>query len=807
VLICLLIATVSRADTLTVTLGDLQSALDNSADEPDAVRRMILQQIQSRLNDADIQLEQGQLIFEQSLFDTTVEDGCNRTIVKHMHTQLILNQDSSIALTLRSLHEPMVVALDLSATLNSSGRARQIVGFRFDNCVDLARDTFDFSARGPIAVSIGLTLRLNPEFITPTQLRLTPTIAITSRVTDWDIRVDVDDSVLRNLIERLLQSELEKEFGPESLNAELSQLQNLADDLLVDAAPDGVIDIELPEPNDDQIIALYRLLMEDARFPLTLEHVRRYRHELLAALILRDETAFRDIVGNALACQATDILKIPLERQDVFVNTESGCTIADDTILTPATLLESTDRFIDVYADESCKTHIPFVSTSANDYCETALSAERLGNAAHNQAALDHWTLSPASRFDIGSLSITGKQQPYLQKVNYKTVQTTRGECHLEMRIYSAHPTTTGTTPVLALHGGSWQYRGSGFLGIEFTATQFVHSGFTVFAPFYRLIGDNDGNAECNNATMADLLEDTNDALNWLQNNSEQFGAQGKPIVFGQSAGGHLAASLAVNRADEVDRGIFLYAPTDFNDFASRLQQGIDSSDRGLKILEVITGQSIEDVDINSTVIQENTFPSRIAAQPQAYPPVFLIHGQADDLLPFRQSTRLCNAMSGNPDVGPASFEPVAEGAWVRESTCDTRGSELHLLREGEHALDLCIAPELCFAGSPEGRRAAEQVLQRMFRWAQAKSLPLIDSQEINNVQNDDPIENASNTPTVSQSLTVQDNSGGGSGGASSLWSLIFLLVLRRCRAETRQSISRRLSAFVLLKPNNFKGV
>ncbi|MBX2824240.1 MAG: alpha/beta hydrolase [Gammaproteobacteria bacterium] len=768
----------AQADTVTVTLADLQTALDTAEDEPDAIRRMVLQRIQDRLDAADTSLQQGQLIFEQSLTDTVVEDGCNRTIIKRMQTRLILGEDSGIALTLHSLHDPVTLALNLSANLDAAGRARQIIGFRFEDCQDVAQDTFDFTARGPVAVAVQLTLNLNPEFITPTTLRLTPLFNIKSQLTRWDLRVDVDDSALRVLLERLLQSELEKAFGPEQIQSELGQLQNVVDELLGEAIPDGIIDIELPEPDDAQIIALYRLLQSDARFPLTLAHIRRYRHELLAALILGDDTAVSEIASDAVACQASDILQIPLTREPVYLNNTTGCTSADDQTLSPDQRPESVDRRIDVYSDAQCTTAIPFVSTDLNDFCEVALSAERLGNAAYDNTALAHWTLSPGNRFDIGSLSITNMQQPYMQRLAYKSVQTERGECQLEMRVYSAHPESSNKKPVLALHGGSWQYRGSGFLGIETTATQFVHSGFTVFAPFYRLLGTRDGNTECNNATLDQTLADAEDALQWVLDNSERFGAAGKPVVFGQSAGGHLAASLLVNRAEDVERGILLYAPLDFHDFASRIQQGLYTGYRGQRILEAITGQPVDEVDVNSVLIQENSFPSRIAAEPLSYPPVFLLHGQRDDLLPFRQSVRLCNAMSGNVESGPASLELIEDTA-VRATNCDQRGSEFHLLREGEHALDMCIAPELCFAGSPEGRRAAEQVLERMFQWAGGTG------------EDTPPGQTAADDPDLPAT-------GGSGGGAAALWFWSLLLLFHRTLVRSGICISAGLEAKLL---------
>jgi len=66
------------------------------------------------------------------------------------------------------------------------------------------------------------------------------------------------------------------------------------------------------------------------------------------------------------------------------------------------------------------------------------------------------------------------------------------------------------------------------------------------FAPFYRLIGTEEGNAACNEATLSDVLGDAYDALDWVQANGVRNGIEGKPALFGQSAGGHTLAVLAV---------------------------------------------------------------------------------------------------------------------------------------------------------------------------------------------------------------------------------------------------------------------
>ncbi|MFT6877760.1 MAG: hypothetical protein ACJAZF_003890, partial [Granulosicoccus sp.] len=48
---------------------------------------------------------------------------------------------------------------------------------------------------------------------------------------------------------------------------------------------------------------------------------------------------------------------------------------------------------------------------------------------------------------------------------------------------------------------------------------------------------------------------------------------------------------------------------------------------------------------------------------------------------------------------------------------CGSAGSELHLIAEGEHALDLCIAEELCLSGSPASAALTSESINSMLSW------------------------------------------------------------------------------------------
>jgi acetyl esterase/lipase len=733
-----------QAETITVSLAELDDALVSARGEPDSVKKLVLDKIQQAFDEADLSFSDGALLVEDNLVNQTVEDGCTSTVINQMRTVVEVAADSALSLQLDSLFEPVTVQVELNTILDVDGTARQTFGFRLGSCQQLARDTFTFTANGPLSLRLSVMISLNPVWVEEDTLRLRPSIALDGELLQANIQVDADDSVLRSLLEDFLQDEVEALLSPSRLNAEIAKLQDSVNEQLQESLRDedeglavddsgnddsgnddgdnaGTIDIVLPAADDEQIVALYELLTPVARFPLTTGFITENRFQLLAALLLDDTNAVEELLQSAAECELTNVLQTDLPLPVAYNNRSGACELETD-FSAAGTL----------YSDAGCTSGFDYYPTALLDFCNVALSPEQLGNAAANSGQLQRWTLSPGTRFDVGALSISGKQQPYVQRQSYKQVQTAAGVCDLEMRIYSADASAAEqNSPVrkalIALHGGSWQYRGTGFLGVENMATHFTDAGFVVFAPFYRLVGDSDGTEACHSASLTDLLSDVDDALAWVNNNKETYGAAGKPVLFGQSAGGHLAASLAVRQPQAVERSVLFYAPVDFEDFAEQIKSGAYDGGQGRRILEAVTGQTIDTLDLNSTLVQENTFTSIVAAQPDQYPQFFMLHGESDSLLPSRQSERLCDALAGTLDSDSAANANAAFTSVRKSVACDDRGSQLHLIAQGEHTLDLCISDELCLSGSPASARATADVIQSMIDWSAADTVTAFD--------------------------------------------------------------------------------
>jgi hypothetical protein len=166
--------------------------------------------------------------------------------------------------------------------------------------------------------------------------------------------------------------------------------------------------------------------------------------------------------------------------------------------------------------------------------------------------------------------------------------------------------------------------------------------------------------------------------------------------------------SLAVNQSESVVAGVLLYPPTDFTDFALRVQNGFYENTQGVGILERVIGLSAAEADLNASPIPENSFPIRIVESGLKLPPLLMIHGMADDLVEARQSIRLCDALAGRELL--AVDAPTPSLTQLREIISCGENSSLQLIREGKHALDVCvadirIATDLCPSGSSQSRQ------------------------------------------------------------------------------------------------------
>ena len=216
----------------------------------------------------------------------------------------------------------------------------------------------------------------------------------------------------------------------------------------------------------------------------------------------------------------------------------------------------------------------------------------------------------------------------------------------------------SGPVPVVIwIHGGAWLF-GSRLYGAvtEPACRSLLERGLAVALVEYRLSGE---------AHFPACLHDVKAAVRWLRHFGSSVGVDGEAIaVWGESAGGHLAALLATNAADErldgtlgltgcssnVIAAVAWYPPTDF---LGMNPDGTGWPDPGSPEALLIGGPTRERRE-------EAAFASPVSHVSRGAAPILLVHGLDDDLISPRQSALLHEALQA---VGAASELEWVEGA------------------------------------------------------------------------------------------------------------------------------------------------
>jgi acetyl esterase/lipase len=191
-----------------------------------------------------------------------------------------------------------------------------------------------------------------------------------------------------------------------------------------------------------------------------------------------------------------------------------------------------------------------------------------------------------------------------------------------------------GRPVIVAIHGGGWRRLNKTGYGSR-VADTFVHDGYVVVAPDYVLSAPG-------RPSWPENLEDVQAAVRWVRNNAGTLGINPNEIVaMGESAGANLAALLGTSSTQSsgagvsaaVDAVVASSTPTDLTSLYS------ESHLAGLAAAQFLGG-SPEQVPANF-----------IAASPADQvspgdPPMLLIHGRQDPLIPVSQSRELQAALN-----------------------------------------------------------------------------------------------------------------------------------------------------------------
>ncbi|HSY17840.1 MAG TPA: alpha/beta hydrolase [Candidatus Acidoferrales bacterium] len=188
------------------------------------------------------------------------------------------------------------------------------------------------------------------------------------------------------------------------------------------------------------------------------------------------------------------------------------------------------------------------------------------------------------------------------------------------------------------IHGGGWSMGSKDWINVRYL----VRHGYAIASIDYRMTDE---------GAFPMQIQDCNTALNFILAHAPEYGVDGKKFaVGGGSAGGHLALLLGMARrqpgfgADPAVKPaaiLDLFGPTDFTKTLEQLQaihseKGIQAfQDAVPKLLGGRLSLATDKAEIASPVNYVNGNS----------PPVFILHGGSDDVVPIAQSEELRAAL------------------------------------------------------------------------------------------------------------------------------------------------------------------
>ncbi|MHC1561365.1 alpha/beta hydrolase fold domain-containing protein [Actinomycetospora sp. C-140] len=211
---------------------------------------------------------------------------------------------------------------------------------------------------------------------------------------------------------------------------------------------------------------------------------------------------------------------------------------------------------------------------------------------------------------------------------------------------------------VVFVHGGGWRVGTRALVGpmyADWCPSPFARlaaSGVAVASLDYRLSGE---------ARFPAPLEDVMAGLHWVREHAEAVDVDATRVaLWGESAGGHLAALLGLTDPD-VRAVVDWYGPADLTTLAE------DAAAGGISAVDPAAADSREALMLGVTPAAD---PDRArAASPVAHvrsgaPPFLLRHGTGDTLVPSRQSERLVAALESVGAEVTLDLVPGADHLW-----------------------------------------------------------------------------------------------------------------------------------------------
>lgn len=227
------------------------------------------------------------------------------------------------------------------------------------------------------------------------------------------------------------------------------------------------------------------------------------------------------------------------------------------------------------------------------------------------------------------------------------------GSRPLELDLWLPESTSRGSVPlVLFVHGGAWR-RGRrddmGMLTRDWSPSPFVRiaaAGLAVAAVDYRLSGE---------AHFPAPVEDLRAALRWLSLRSSELGIDtDRTVVWGESAGGHLASLLALTPTEPAPVGaVIWYGPSDLTTPRGHYDPRSATTPEALLLGEP-----------PAAAAERAQAASPLARAHPGAPPFLLIHGKEDSMVPCSHSQDLATRLEEMGAPVQLRTVPGADHGW-----------------------------------------------------------------------------------------------------------------------------------------------
>lgn len=234
----------------------------------------------------------------------------------------------------------------------------------------------------------------------------------------------------------------------------------------------------------------------------------------------------------------------------------------------------------------------------------------------------------------------------------------------LDLYLPASLPPTGKMLPLIIwIHGGAFRMGSKDNTAFDLVPFDYLTQGYAIASLNYRL---------SQHAKFPAQIEDCKAAVRWLRAHADQYQLDATRFAaWGPSAGGYLSAMLGtagwvsqfevgahLDQSSQVQCVVDYFGPTDFLQMdAQRLPDGMVHDDANSPESELIGG-AIQDHPEAVKRANPITYVT-----PQA-PPFLIVHGDADPLVPYRQSLLLADALQ-HADVA-VTFYTVQGGGHGR---------------------------------------------------------------------------------------------------------------------------------------------